>query len=140
MKKRKCFLFNKGLCNDKKCKYFHGPEYEEKSIIIQEVITNKKARYHEHYYDIEGNLKFKFEDISKEDINLYCVDYLEGGCLNEKCQSIHNISLKNKNKNILEFQKILKSTKDDFNLIEPYEREIIGETSLDLLFICSCTY
>jgi len=91
------------------------------------------------FFDIEESIKIKFADKRLEDNHINCQNFLKSSCLNEKCELIHNFSLKNKKENILEFQKLLKSTKEDFKLIEPYETKFIGHSNLDLLFICDCT-
>ena len=68
-----------------------------------------------------------------------CQEFLNGTCLNSYCKAIHNYSKLFKEKNNEEFARRYFSLHQDFQVLAPFERKLIGSTSLDLLFIVDCS-
>ena len=104
-------------------------KYEEKSKSpIKKNDSEKKEK--SGYYLMSKNTKLFNDD---------CIDFLSGSCNNNYCKYIHNYSKLQKEKNNLEFNKRYLNLYQDFQVLIPFEKKIMGKASLDVMFIMDCT-
>ena len=68
-----------------------------------------------------------------------CENFLKGKCEDPYCKYIHNYSKKWKDKTNDEFAKRYYALYQDFQVLAPYEKKLLGKANLDLMFIMDCT-
>lgn len=135
-----CILYKKGKCNDLNCKFSHGQDNVDHYVKIRTRKDQYKNKYTEVCQSLECLFKTQYMDQREEDVDINCNDFVNGKCLNGKsCKLLHNYSLKAKSVNNSEFKNALQNMLNDFKILAPYERKYLGETNLDLAFICDCT-
>jgi hypothetical protein len=120
---QRCYYFDQGYCRSgNRCRFYHDDKSKSKKYTNDSDKSFQKSTYKKPPYS---------------DYN--CEEFLKGKCDNQKCSGIHNFSIKFKEENNKEFAIKYNTFSQDFSILEPYEKKVFGNSTLDIMFLVDCT-
>lgn len=136
--KKRCTYFDRGSCRfGESCRFFH-----DKSSVDPKSVKSEFVRKTGDDSSFVKNTNFKPNNTNRDfqpRQSSECELFLAGKCNNSNCTNIHNFSRKYQKENNNEFAIKFNTFYQDFFILEPYEKKILGKTSLDVMFLMDCT-